>query len=363
MEHFSELGLSTQSAYAELFDAARAAELSRSVADISGSFARKKVKGNDYWYFQYTDLSGTLRQIYVGPDSESMRGLIGQARQPRADRVAALSRAAIALGCTGLLPRHYRVVRRLSEYGFFKAGGVLIGTHAFLSYGNTFGVRWGDSSRTQDVDFARAGKSLSIALPANIEVDTHGALESLGMGLLPVASLASRVGATYLNPKDPEFRIDFVTTRGRSGDEPYEHPQLRVTLQPLKFIEYSLEHIQQAALLGNDGAVIVNVPHPARFALHKLIVFGEREGAFVAKSSKDLAQAAALLAYLKMHRPWEVEEAWRDLTNRGRGWVQRINRGIAALGHTAPDIEMAQWLPSTTKVRGRGDDTPRRSRR
>jgi hypothetical protein len=291
-----------------------------------------------------------------------MRALIQRAREPRPNRLEALSRAAIALGCTGLLPRHFRVVRRLSEYGFFKAGGVLIGTHAFLSYGNTFGVRWGDSSRTQDVDFAHAGKSLSIALPANIEVDTHGAIESLGMGLLPVASLASRVGATYLNPRDPEFRIDFVTTRGRSGDVPYEHPQLRVTLQPLKFIEYSLESVQQAALLGQDGAVIVNVPHPARFALHKLIVFGEREGAYVAKSGKDLAQAAALLAYLKDQRPWEVRDAWGDLINRGPGWIQRVNRGVAALGRAAPELDPAQWLKLPRPSRQRRARNPRGSR-
>ncbi len=32
------------------------------------------------------------------------------------------------------------MIRRLSEYGFFRAGGVLVGTHAFLSYGNLLGA-------------------------------------------------------------------------------------------------------------------------------------------------------------------------------------------------------------------------------
>src|SRR3546814_4662991 len=74
------------------------------------------------------------------------------------------------------------IVQRLSDYGFFRAGGVLVGTHAFLSFGNMLGVRWAEALRTQDVDFAHAGKALTIALPADIEIDTHAAIESLQMG-------------------------------------------------------------------------------------------------------------------------------------------------------------------------------------
>ena len=69
MPAFVELSLSAQTAYAQLFDATLASELSRSVASLRGSFARKTVKGRDYWYFQFTDLGGALRQLYVGPDA------------------------------------------------------------------------------------------------------------------------------------------------------------------------------------------------------------------------------------------------------------------------------------------------------
>jgi hypothetical protein len=34
-------------------------------------------------------------------------------------------------------------LRRLADYGFFRAGGVLIGTHASLAYGNMLEVRRG----------------------------------------------------------------------------------------------------------------------------------------------------------------------------------------------------------------------------
>ena len=344
MPRFTPLSLSAQTAYAQLFDAALAADVSRSVASVRGSFAKKKVKSRSYWYFQYTDLGGVLRQVYVGPDSAEVRSLVEQSKSRKSEPIAPLARSAIALGCAPVLARHFRVIRRLSDYGFFKAGGVLIGTHAFLAYGNMLGVRWGDASRTQDVDFAHAGKNLAIALPANVQVDTHGAIESLQMGLLPMAGLANKAGATYLNPKAPDFRLDFLTTLHRGGEKPYEHPQLGVALQPLKFMEYSLEHIEQAALFCEEGAVIVNVPHPARYAVHKLLIYAERKGSFLQKSQKDLSQAAALLAFFKEYRAWEIKEAWVNLAGRGKGWLTRAKQGLAALAKIAPELDAPGWL-------------------
>jgi hypothetical protein len=344
MARFTELSLSAQTAYAQLFDATLASELSRSVASLRGSFARKTVKGRVYWYFQFTDLGGTLRQLFVGPDSEQLRPLLEETRKPKDEPLPRLARSAIALGCAPLLPRHFRVIRRLSEYGFFRAGGVLVGTHAFLTYGNILGVRWGDASRTQDVDLAHAGKNLAVALPSSLQVDAHGAIESLQLGLLPVGGLSAKSGATYLNPKDPEFRLDFLTTLHRGGNEPYEHPQLRVALQPLKFMEYLLENVGQAAVFCDEGAVVVNIPHPARYALHKLLIYGERKGSFLQKSQKDLRQSAALLEYLKALRGWEVEEAWADLSARGSGWTARAKQGLDALAKEAPELEPKEWL-------------------
>lgn len=39
------------------------------------------------------------------------------------------------------------------------------------------------------------------------------------MGFLPVSGLASKVGATYLNPRAPEFKLDFMTTLHRKGEQ------------------------------------------------------------------------------------------------------------------------------------------------
>jgi hypothetical protein len=367
MPRFSELSLSAQTLYAQAFDAALAADVSRSIANIrGGSIARKTVKGAPYFYFQYRDVSGAVRQIYLGPDSARLRTLIDKADAPSSRvAIAGMARGAVGLGCTPVLRKHFRVIERLSEYGFFRAGGVLIGTHAFLGYGNMLGVRWGDAGRTQDVDLAHAGKNLAIALPADVKVETHGAIESLEMGLIPISGLAGKAGATYLNPADPELRLDFLTTLHRGGDKPIEHAQLGVTLQPLSFLEYSLERVTQLALLSEEGAVVVNVPAPERYALHKLIVYGERGVRYAAKSSKDLAQSAALLEVLKVRRLRETVEAWRDLIGRGPGWTKRAKLGLAALDAYAPELEVGQWLGSARQrpIATREATTPSRSPR
>jgi len=346
MKLFESLSLSAQTSYAQLFDAAQSAELARSVASLQGSFASKKVKGKTYWYFQHTDVSGRLRQIYVGPDNPRTRELVRvHGGTNPAKRNQQLVNAATALGCEPILLPHFRVIRRLADYGFFNAGGVLVGTHAFLAFGNMLGVRWGETSRTQDVDFAHAGKQMAIALPGNLHVDAHAAIESLSMGFLPALSVAGRAGASYATPSDPDFQLDFLTPLHRGANEAYTHPQLKVTLQPLKFMEYLLEDVQQAVLFSAEGAVVANVPHPARYALHKLLVFAERGATRRAKANKDLHQSAALLSFYASTSDWEIEEAWTDLIARGPGWRERAQRGRDALTAIAPDLNARKLLP------------------
>lgn len=341
----TELGLAAQTAYAQLFDATLAADHARSVADLPGSFNAKTVKGRRYWYFQYTEPSGKLRQVYVGPDGEPVQRLM--ARKSGINASAALqplARSALALGCMGILPRHYRVIRRLADYGLFGAGGVLVGTHAFLAYGNTFGVRWSSQERTQDVDLAHAGKAVALMLPSDARVRVDDAIASLEMGFLPVTGLGGTAGAKYLIPKEPEFRLDFLTPLHRGGDQPFVHPQLGVALQPLPFMEFSLEAVEQAALFCQEGAVLVNVPDPARFALHMLVVHAERKGGFRAKSNKGLAQAAHLLDYLWIHRQAQLGAVVLDLLGRGSGWVGRFREGVGALRRAYPDLEAGAAL-------------------
>lgn len=338
---FTELPLSAQTAYAELFEQTRAFEVTNALAGLTGSFQKLTRKGQDYWYFAYRDLDRKVRMAYVGPNDKRVLALVERFERIRQDKpLAPQAQAALALGCAPTAPKHFRIVKRLSEYGFFRAGGVLIGTHAFLAMGNLLGIRWREGAATLDVDFAHAGRNVSVALPADLRIDVHGALESLEMGLLPMAQFDGQTAAQYRNPQDPELRLDFVTNATRSG-KPVVMKELNLTLEPLKFIQFSLEGTTQGCLISRNGACIVNLPAPERYAVHKLIVSGERPTAERAKSTKDLLQAASLADYfVQTGQAAAFNAAWRDAVGRGRGWKERAVRGKTALLRLAPELEV-----------------------
>lgn len=340
-----ELSLSAQTAYAELVAQAQTFAISGALAGLVGAFHRRTIKGRRYWYFGYRDIDQKLRMVYVGPDDERARALVERFRDVRREKpLAPAARAAIATGCVPAAPKHFRIIKRLAEYGFFRAGAILIGTHAFLALGNVLGVRWLDGATTLDVDFAHAGRNISIALPADLRIDVHGALESLEMGLLPIAQFDGRAGARYRNPRDQELRLDFVTGMGR-GRRDVVMTDLNLALQPVKFMEFSLTETTQGCVFANAGACVVNLPAPERYAVHKLIVYGERPAGERAKSTKDLLQAASLASYFLDRGQGEVfNAAWRDAVARGGGWHRRAEQGRKALLRIAPELSAnALW--------------------
>lgn len=339
---FTELSVAAQTAYAELLEQTRVFEMTK-LAGLKGSFGRRIIRGHEYAYFSYKDVDGALRMVYVGPTDERVNTLIDQFEQVKnPKKLAPLSQAAIALGCSAAVPKHFRIIKQLGNYGFYQAGGVLIGTHAFVAMGNMLGVRWTEGSHTLDVDFAHAGNNISLALPASLKMSVHDALTSLEMGLLPINQFGGRAGGQYRNPRDPELRLDFVTPRGRN-DDPVAMKDLGLTLEPLRFMEFSLEGTTQALVLSREGAVVVNIPAPERYAVHKLIVHGLRPAQERTKAIKDIIQAAALAQW---HLDNGQEEhfcaAWADAMKRGPSWKKNADAGRAALLKRYPWLDRPQ---------------------
>lgn len=339
-QRYTEQPVATSTAYAQLHTAALGIEFDRDVSHLNGSFGTKTVKGSLQWYFSFRDIDQRVRQLYIGPDTEAVRQLVHTARtaEPRA-RLRALARSASVLGCLPAQRKHLSVILRLSEYGFFRAGGVLVGTHAFLSYANQLGVRWSGAEQTSDVDFAHAGRNISIALPATLKAQPHTALTTMEEGFLPLVQYRGSAGASYRHRDEPEFQIDFLTPKTADSDDPIRIEHLDVALQPLRFMEFSLEAVEQATLFDATGrAVVVSLPAPERYAVHKLLVVGERTGAFRAKVSKDLAQAAALIEYFRDNDPETLQDAWADALARGPGWKKRALEGLRALQAQDPTL-------------------------
>ena len=340
---YQEFSIAAQTAFAGVDDAARQADLKRSVADLPGGFSQKKVSGRAYWYYQMKTPDGQLRQSYVGPDDAATQALIKRHADPIAklakQQLVRMTRAAIELGCADIPPKHTRVIERLANSGLFSAGGILVGTHAFLAYQNIMGVRWTAGATTLDLDFAHAGRNVSLALPENLEMDTSAAIESLQMGFVP-----NQKHTSYKKADEPDFDLDFLTSRGRSGDAPVTVPRLNLTMQPLRFMELSLEDPIRSTLIARSGPIVVNLPRPQRYALHKLLVYGERPQAQRTKARKDVAQAAALLDYLLVHDTTDLATLWLDVNARGPGWRKRLKEGFQMMNTLYPECDFERRI-------------------
>jgi hypothetical protein len=70
-------------------------------------------------------------------------------------------------------------------------------------------------------------------------------------------------------PDEPDFELDFLRTLGRGGDSPLFVPALNLSMQPLKFMEFSLEAPMKATLLYRNGPLVVNVTRPQRYVRDK----------------------------------------------------------------------------------------------
>lgn len=340
---FTSLTLNAQTAFSELFDQTRVRDI-QALRTLPGSFHQQIQKGKSYIYYNFRDAEGNGRVAYIGPESPRINELIERhnalKKSVAVTNMKALANACIALGCMPTLTKHFRIINRLDQYGFFQSGGILIGTHAFLVMGNMLGISWVEGNRTMDVDFAHAGKNISIALGANVKISVHDAITSLEMGLLPITMFSGNAGAQYRNIHDPELRIDFVTSETRKGGMVHL-PNLGLSLESLKFMEYSMEDPIQSIALSVEGACIVNIPRPERYAIHKLIVSGERPTNEMGKSNKDLAQAAAIIqAYLHYGRGEELNLAWENAIKRGPGWRKRVASGLHLLKKQYPMIDI-----------------------
>ncbi|HEY0710381.1 MAG TPA: GSU2403 family nucleotidyltransferase fold protein [Polyangia bacterium] len=348
---FTRVPLETQTLYAELLEQLLGEAAARSLGHLRGSFVSKTINGEVYLYFQASAPGGRTRQFYVGKKTPALDKMVARFSRERVrvapDRLRA-QRLAAQLRIGGLNQTDSssaRVIRALAESGVFEAGGVLVGTHAFVLLGNLLGVRWsaGGALRTQDVDVAqrrpRGGVvevDLDVAVP-DAEVDVPSVLARLKMGFVPVPPLDAKHPSTSFKVRGQSLRVDLLCP-GESADAPPVFlSRFGAAAQPLPFLEYLLEMPEHAVAVGTDAS-LVRLPAPARLAFHKLLVAPLRAAAFATKAEKDLGQAADLLEVLLEDRPGDLPLAWRSLCDRGRRWQRAGERGLQGLKRRRPAL-------------------------
>lgn len=224
-----------------------------------------------------------------------------------------------------------QTLRILADSGMFRGGGVLIGTQAFTCYANMLGVRFEQQSmRTADIDIAHDA-AMTLAM-AGSEPPVHlvGALRATEPRFFPVPGLDPREPSTSLKVRGRDIRIDFLTVAAKGTERgPVALPQFGIAAHPLPGIDYLLAEPVQAVVVGGSG-ILVNVPAPARYALHKLWVAQQRNASEQAKARKDVRQAEQLLDVLIADRPADIRHAWRAAAER-RGFARTIRAALRKL--------------------------------
>jgi hypothetical protein len=86
------------------------------------------------------------------------------------------------------------------------------------------------------------------------------------------------------------------------------------------------------------SGVLVNVPQPARYAVHKLIVSTRRVQTAAAKARKDVEQAMALIRVLAQDQPDELAGAYQEAGERGEPWRRALARGVSRMARDAQVI-------------------------
>lgn len=324
----SDISLIAQTAYAELLDRARSAAFDEAFPD-DGAFTPKVLRGRCYWYFQASSRSGR-GQTYVGPETPELLLRIAQHKAARTwekDRRGLVS----MLVRGGNLPAPPRaigdLVAALAQAGVFRLRGVLIGTVAYQTYAAMLGTRLPAAVvQTNDVDVAQyANVSKAVA-------DTTGPMAAVltqaDPSFRPEPYLLPGRTVSYVAASG--LRVDFLApNEGRETDEPVWLPALGTDAQQLRFLDFLIREPEQAVLLHGTG-VLVTVPAPERFALHKLIVSRRRRSGDP-KQEKDRAQARALLEALIVRRPHALRAAWSEAMKRGKRWRVSIGEAMAYL--------------------------------
>lgn len=339
----------TQTIFAELSERLRALEAARSFANLAGGFARKRVRGGEYWYFKTSEGPAGQREYFVGPEGRETKAMMDAyaAGRPEIERTLSdIARMCSMLRQGGAMltdAASAKVLSGLASAGVFRLGAVLVGTHAYLALGNVLGVRWKSSLRTQDIDLA-AARTVQLAVPQT-DADLPRALDALNMGFLPVPGLRPKSPQTSFKVRGQTLRVDLLTpAQGARDGKPVAIPRLNAAAQPLELLDYLLEAPVSIPLL-NGGATLVNVPDPARFALHKLILSGRRPVVEQAKAGKDRQQAIELIEVLQEDRPGDLALAAEPLRGRSEAWRKRLSAQLenlpAALGDARRRIERA----------------------
>jgi hypothetical protein len=297
---------------------------------------RTNETGTRYWVHRYSDALNRRQELYLGkvadPEVNRRVGTLGEMiaiANATIERVRLLARAGFAT----VDRKAYFTLASLHNRGLFRAGALLVGSHAYGALLNAVGVR-ATPYATEDVDIARREALALPGVPGFLEM-----LRATGIEFF-VPPLDRRQPATSFKERGgSNFKVDLLVP---SSDDTYPTvnvPELKAHAQGLPHLEYLLAMSQEIPVLSSHGSVTVRVPVPERYAIHKLIV-SQLRNKTSSKPDKDLHQAAALIEVMVDRYPGAIEDAASAVPSTA---ARHLARALKALEQHLPKSAAAAW--------------------
>jgi hypothetical protein len=311
-------------------------------ADLRGTPVLTRRGARGYWYDTYR-IGNQVKKRYLGEDGEALRAALARhheiTRESAARRAeqARLVRILRGEGLAGVEAGLGSLLSAFATAGVFRLGGTLVGTAAFSFYEGELGVAFGADAlaRTGDIDLA-SFQRLSLVLEDQVSEPLDTVLGEFAFKPLPALDQA----ATWRwSQSGGNVMVEFLTPSFEANEGLRPLKALGVTAQSLHFLNYLIGEPIRAAALYRAG-VLVQIPRPERFAIHKLIVASRRrDGPDALKARKDRAQAAALIEVLAEDRPEDLAAALQDARARGSRWRSHVDDSLRRMPQTAERLK------------------------
>jgi hypothetical protein len=304
------------------------------------SIATKTIKKRKYVYATVKDGSARVETYLGSADDPEVQEKVERYRHAAA-RAKSL-KSTVSILKQGKLPAPSLVLGRILEVvanaGLFRRGMTLVGTAAYQTYAGMLGYYAPAATlATNDADF-----SLAEFIADDNEEDIGSILKRADPTFNPVWHADDKLPKAFRASNG--FTVDLITSFGRGRKSPVMVESLGCAAVPLAFQEFpTAETIETIALYGSG--VLVRVPTPLRFAVHKLLVAQRRRSTETAKKQKDLRQALELIdIYLQIDEA-ALQAELDSARSTGKAWQTAINASLKEIGRAARQGQ----LPLPTK--------------
>lgn len=296
----------------------------------AASIATKTVRKKKYVYATTKDGS-TRVEKYLGPaDDPKVQAQVERFRHA-AERTKSL-RTTVSLLKQGGVPAPSLVLGRILEVvanaGLFQRGVTLVGTAAFQTYAGVLGYYAPAATlMTNDADLSLA------EFEADDEEEHIGSiLKRADPSFDPVWHVEDKLPKAFRASNG--FTVDLITAYGRGRKSPVLVESLGCAAVPLAFQEFPAAQTMNTVALYGSG-VLVRVPTPLRYAVHKLLVAQRRKSSEVAKRQKDLRQARELIDIYLQIDEGALQDELDTARSAGKSWQSAINASLKEIGRDA----------------------------